>query len=67
MTKASVVVGRIMERALSLQIKDMSPNRIRASPSVATALTSGSRPASGGPNAIPYASVTTPPNRTHTR
>ncbi len=29
---------------------------------MAVALTSGSRPASAGPNTIPYASVTTPPN-----
>ena len=40
-------VGRVIERALSLQIHDMAPSRISASPSVAVALTSGSRPASG--------------------
>jgi hypothetical protein len=65
--KFSFEVGRTIERALSLQIHDIVPSRISASPSVAVAFTSGSRPASGGPNRIPYTSVTTPPNRTHTR
>ena len=51
--KCQFVVGRIIERALSLQIHDIAPSRISASPSVAVAFTSGSRPASGGPNATP--------------
>ena len=46
-------VGRIIERALSLQIHDIVPSRISASPSVAVALTSGSRPARGGPKITP--------------
>jgi hypothetical protein len=51
--KFSVDVGRIIERALSLQIHDIVPSRISARPRVAVALTSGSRPASGGPNTSP--------------
>ncbi len=46
-------VGRIMERALSLQTRSMIPNRISARPSVAVALTRGSRAASGGPKSTP--------------
>ena len=48
----SWTVGSTIERALSLQIQDISPSRISARPSVAVALTSGSRRASGGPNSI---------------
>jgi hypothetical protein len=51
--KCSFEVGRIIERALSLQIHDIAPSRMSASPSVAVALTSGSRLASGGPNMRP--------------
>jgi hypothetical protein len=51
--KPEFEVGRSIERALSLQIHDMVPRRISARPSVATALTSGSRAASGGPNRTP--------------
>ena len=39
----------------------MTPSRISARPSVAVALTNGSRSASAGPNTIPYASVNNPP------
>src|SRR3954466_13996262 len=60
--KPELDVGRSIERALSLQIHDIAPRRISARPRVATALTRGSRPASGGPKRTPYASVTIPPN-----
>src|SRR3954468_4228582 len=59
-------VGRTIERALSLQIHDIAPSRISARPSVAVALTSGSRAASGGPKIRPYANVTPVANNTHT-
>src|SRR5918996_408733 len=65
--KFSFEVGRIIERALSLQIHDIAPSRISARPRVAVAFTSGSRPASGGPKRRPYTRVTTPPNATQTR
>ena len=52
-SKPQLVVGRTIERALSLQIHDIAPSRISARPSVAVALTSGSRPASGGPKSTP--------------
>ena len=52
-SKAWVEVGSTCERALSLQIQDMVPSRIRASPSVAVALTSASRLASAGPRMTP--------------
>src|SRR3954468_10539035 len=60
------VLGRTIERALSLQIHDIAPSRISARPSVAVALTSGSRAASGGPKIRPYANVTPVANNTHT-
>src|SRR4051812_50102506 len=60
-------VGRSIERALSLQIHDIAPRRISARPSVAMALTRGSRPASGGPNRTPEASGATPPNAKQAR
>ena len=48
-----LVVGSTMERALSLQIHDIAPSSINASPIVAAALTNGSRPARGGPASMP--------------
>ena len=48
-----LVVGSTIERALSLQIHDIAPSSISASPIVAAALTNGSRPARGGPANMP--------------
>ena len=66
-SKPEFVVGRSRDRALSVQIHDIAPSRIRARPSVATALVRASRPARGGPNSTPYSSVTTPPKPMHER
>ena len=49
-------VGSVIARdwpPLAVHSRSISPNRTSVSPSVATALTSGSRRASGGPNTIP--------------
>ena len=49
-------VGSVIERAwppLVVHSRSISPNRTSVSPSVATALTSGSRLARAGPNTIP--------------
>ncbi len=62
-------VGRPSERdwpPLLVHSRSISPNRTSVSPSVATALTSGSRRASAGPNTMPYASVTAAATRTQT-
>ena len=54
--KPLLSVGSVIERdspPLLVHSRSMTPSRIRVSPSVATALTSGSRPASARPNTTP--------------
>ena len=53
--------------ALAGHAQLMIARKINASPSVAVALTSGSRAANTGPNTSPYNELTTPPNATHVR
>ena len=68
--KPLLSVGSVIARdwpPLEGHSRSMAPSRISVRPSVAAALTSGSRRASTGPNTIPYSNVTTPPNNTQIR
>jgi hypothetical protein len=66
--KPELSVEKLIERAAALPVQShvISPSRISAKPSVATALTSGSRAASAGPKTTPYSRVEKPPTNTAT-